>query len=293
MGKSVTIFSLFIFTLLSAILLSSLYYRTTLGTLTTNGNATVHAQVGEFTLNLSGIASPFASIVLTSDGVFYRATVADAQGRFSLTGILINRGFSHFCLTHIDYRRLGESVTCFDIPPAQASVTMDGIFLPPTIGLQRTTIAAGEDGIIFGYTMPGSTVTIHLQNGRVVTVTADSTGYYEAVLENLPAGVYELYATAVYNLQPSEEPDNRVQLTALSFWEQIWKFIRDIWKNIVDWFVDLGLGPLWLILPLLPALFYLILKIWPEHFTIIYDSKMYAFLARKDKKLHHAWFMGY
>src|ERR1035437_3160478 len=98
---------------------------------------TVQASVGEFYLNLSGFVSPFASIVLSSDGVLMRTTIADEKGNFSIPQVLIKMGFSHFCLDAIDFKRIGESYTCFTIPPATDSVTMNNIFLPPTLGLSR------------------------------------------------------------------------------------------------------------------------------------------------------------
>ena len=54
----------------------------------------VSAKVGDFYLNLSGYVSPFSSIILTSDGVFIRATTADQYGNFSISEVLIKSGFS-------------------------------------------------------------------------------------------------------------------------------------------------------------------------------------------------------
>jgi hypothetical protein len=170
---------------------------------------------------------------------------------------------------------------------------MRDIFLPPTIGLQRSQIAAGGDAVVFGYTMPGAIVTIHLQDGKSFTVTADATGYYEYTLKNLKAGAYSLFATATYNGKPSEQPSNSVKLVALPWWQQFLNYIRELWEKLVELFTSIGLGPLWLIFPLIPLITWLILKIWPERFTWIYNSKLYAFFKPEQKKLHHAWFMGY
>ncbi len=253
----------------------------------------VLAQVGDYRLNLSGFASPFASIILTIDGVFYRSAVADKDGRFSITDVLIKKGFDGFCLLHVDFKRLGESEACITVPPATGSVTKNDIFLPPTLGLQRAEIEAGSDAVAFGYTMPGATVTIHLGEGKSFTVIADANGYYEYTLEAVPAGEYQLFATAEYKGKPSEAPSRTVKLTALSLWDQLINFIRKLWNDFVDRLTGLGLGPLWLIFPLVPIITYLILRLWPERFTFIYDSKLYALMKPREKKLHHAWFVGY
>src|ERR1035437_3125257 len=157
------------------------------------------AQVGKFYLNLSGYISPYASVVLTIDGIFVRATVADAGGNFSISGVLIKEGFSHFCLEAVDFKRLGDSYTCFDIPPAKGDVTMKEIFLPPTLGLSKNVIAEGGETLAYGYTMPGAEVTLYLSNGQKLTTYADSTGYYIFHIKGLKAGNYNLYARALYN----------------------------------------------------------------------------------------------
>lgn len=269
--------------------------------------STVSARVGEFYLNLYGYSSPYASIVLTIEGNLYRTAVADERGNFSITGVLIKEGFDGFCLQAVDFKRLGESLTCFSVPPAKGSVEMRDIFLPPTIGLQRSTIEAGGDAVIFGYTMPGAQVIIHSSdvcppgNGnckyeeKVYEVTADANGYYELTIAGLPAGSYSLFATANYQGNPSESPSNTVKLTALTWWEQFLVWLRNLFERVTQLFTALGLGPLWLVFPLIPLITWLIIRIWPERFTWIYNSKLYAFISgrKKRRQLHHAWFMGY
>ncbi|MCL4354854.1 carboxypeptidase-like regulatory domain-containing protein [Patescibacteria group bacterium] len=246
-------------------------------------------------LNLSGYIAPFASIVLTSsDGIFLRSTVADKYGYFYITDVPIKRGFSGFCLDAIDFKRIGESFTCFNIPPAQASVTMKDIFLPPTLGLSRTEIGAGGSVTVFGYSMPGALVKLNF-NGKTLTTYADSTGYYEFKLTNVPAGKYDLYATAELDGKQSLDPTRKTQLRALSWWEQIIAFLKSIYDKVYKFFSSLKLGPLWLGIPIIISIIILILRIWPEKFTFIYDSKLLFFIPgrKKKKKLHHSWFIGY
>lgn len=261
----------------------------------TSHKTEVKATVGEFYLEVSGWISPFASVVMTSNGVFLRATVADESGNFYFTSILIKKGFSSFCLTAIDYKRLGESTTCFSFPPAQGSIVMKDIFLPPTLGLSRSEVTVGSSVKAFGYTMPFALVTLDI-NGVKLTTTADKNGYYEFDLTNIKAGTYKLFANAQYKGKTSLSPTKHVQLKALSLWEQFLVFIRDLWKKIVRLFTSVGLGPLWLGLPILILIIILILKLWPERFTFIYESKIAQFftkLFRKEKRLHHWWFIGY
>lgn len=255
----------------------------------------VSASVGEFYLSISGYVSPYASVVLLVDGVFIRATVADAGGNFSISQVLIKQGFSGFCLYAVDFKRIGESTTCFEFPPAESSIEMHNIFLPPTLGLQRSQIAAGSPAVAFGYTMPGAKVTLRLSNGQVLTTIADGTGYYEFQIENLPAGTYKLQALANYEGQDSLSPTKEIELKALSWWEQFLAFLKSLWNKLMDLVTRTSFGPLWIGLPLLLLIVFLILKLWPERFTFIYQSKLSKLFTslHEPKKLHHAWFVGY
>lgn len=253
----------------------------------------VQASVGDLTLNLSGWMSPYASIVMTSNGVFMASTVADRGGNWSFSDILITRGFSSFCLTAVDFYRLGESVTCFNTPPAMSNVVMSDIFLPPTLGLSRNEVPAGGKVLAFGYTMPGSKVSLHLSDGRVLETYADGKGYYVFSLDKIPAGKYQLFATSQYKQKDSLKPSKTIELTALSGVDQLIAWLKKLWEYIVALLTSLGLGPLWLGIPLLLLITVLILKLWPERFTFIYESKLLAWWPKSEKKLHHAWFVGY
>lgn len=259
----------------------------------TTPKVTVSASVGEYYLNVSGYVAPFASIVLTSNGVFYRATVADRDGNFSLSGIRIKVGFSGFCLLAKDYHNLGESYTCFSFPPATGDITMKDIFLPPTLGLERSEIAAGSKAKAYGYTMPLALVRLHV-NGKIYTTRADTDGYYEVIIDNVPAGSYSLFADATYNGKDSEQPSRTLTLKALPWWMQIINWLKDLLNRIWKFLIGIPFGALWLALPFLFLIPLLIIRIWPERFTWIYSNRLVYFISGKPRRLlHHAWFVGY
>ena len=171
---------------------------------------------------------------------------------------------------------------------------MKDIFLPPTLGLLRNEIGEGGEAIAFGYTMPGALVTLHLSNGKTYTTTADQTGYYEFHIKDLRAGIYKLFATAEYKNKQSLTPTKKIQLKALSWWEQFIAFLRDLWNAFIRFLTSVYLNPLWIAVPIIISIIILILKIWPEKFTFIYNNKLISILPhRRGKKLHHSWWMGY
>jgi hypothetical protein len=247
----------------------------------------VEASVGEFYLNLSGYIAPNASIILIVDGVFARATVADQNGDFTISNVLLKRGTTKICLDAIDFKRLGESLACFTIPSAQSSVTMNNIFLPPTLGLSRNQIIEGSSVKAFGYSMPGALVTLYLSNGKILTTYADQTGYYEITVSGLKAGDYSMYTRAQFNHKQSLKPVNSVKLKSLSWWDQFIAFWKNLWNKFLKFLRDLALGPLWLVIPILILIIILIVKLVPGRFGFLRNP------LKKKHPLHHKWWMGY
>jgi hypothetical protein len=283
--KKILLTLLFILATLYSLLNTSFMNAQTIGKSWHGSLSTdVGASVGEFYLSLWGYVSPFASIVLTSDGVFMRATVADEKGNFIISQVLIKAGFKSFCLDAIDFKRIGESYTCFSIPPATASITMKDIFLPPTLGLSRTTVNEGGSATAFGYTMPKAKVTLHI-NGELLTTYADSTGYYEFVLKNLKAGNYSLYSTAEYKQKNSLDPTKKLQLESLSKPKQAANLVGNWWDQLLRFLKNWLWNPLWLIIPILILIIILIRKLWGKQFPNPFK--------RKNRLLHHYWWMGF
>lgn len=265
------------------------------GVYRSSGSVQVNAVIGEYYLNLLGLIAPYASVVLTSGNYVLRSTVADSRGYFSFSQVLINRGFSNFCLTAVDIKRLGESYKCFNIPPANGDVTLNNIFLPPTLGLQRTTINAGQSALVWGYSMPGALVTIYLSDGRSFVVTADSSGFYQLTVNMPAAGTFQLFADATYQKQNSLKPDRKKALTVLAIGQQLVENGKSFLEKLWELLINTPFGPLWLALPLLLLILLLLHKLKPEWFTSIDDAErnLLAHLPFLRRKLHHWWFIGY
>jgi hypothetical protein len=260
----------------------------------------VGATVGEFYLNLSGYSSPFALISLISDDVSLRSTISDEKGNFSISQVLIKSGFSNFCLTAKDFRNQSSSQTCINITPATSSVVIGNIFLPPSLALWKNKITFYEPDLAFGYTMSQATVTLHINLGgetgskQTMTSKADTHGYYRFVLK-LPAGKYDLYATAKYKNNDSRAPSKTVSLEVLDALGLLLNMLRDLFNKFISLFTSLGLGPLWLALPVIILIIILLIKLWGKKFTSLAAGlgMIIILFGRRKKKLHHYWFVGY
>ncbi len=262
-------------------------------------DVTVGAQVGQFTVNLSGFIAPYASVVMTIDDTIVRSTVADADGYFFLSQILVQEGTDHFCLTAVDVRRLGQSKACFVVPPIYGNYSKNNIFLPPTLGVYKREINAGTDGLAWGYSMPGATVTLHLSDGRTLTVVADQNGYYQFTPRFDEPGTFELFADASYHNQNSEKPVNKVEIIALSVAQQVGKTTENVGKTVGNLF-STPWGFLLLVIPIIILIIILIRKLLQKHAPKptgvgipTPGKKTGGFpFAFRTHKLHHAWMKG-
>lgn len=251
-----------------------------------SGDSVVNATVGQFHISVSGYQSPYASIILkTQNGTFLASTTADSKGYFSISNILINSSTLQYCFQAVDFKRIGESDSCITVSGTiDKDLSYSDIFLPPTIGLSKKQINAGQDGVIFGYSMPGATVSLDIE-GKIITVTADDTGYYTYTYKNVPEGIFRISATAQLGDKKSLAPTNDVVLESLSIPQQITekgkKVAEKIAKKVPFDFFPFLLVALIFLVAIGVLLYKLRLKVW-----VIFIDFM-----RRRKKMHHDWFL--
>ncbi len=248
----------------------------------------VGAQVGDFTINVSGLVSPNASIVLTDgNDNFLRSTVADATGNFMFSQVSMRTGFTQFCLEAVDFRRIGDTEACLQFAPVTQSRDFTNIFLPPTIGLFKKQINAGEEALIYGFSMPGAAVDINGQEQQKFSVTADTTGYYEYRYKGVPAGKYLLSSTAIYQGMNSLPPQREVELEALSLATQLTTAAEETSTKTAELLLTSIWGFILLLLLLLVVITILLLLLKPGVRAAIIDR------FKSKKHLHHDWYLQF
>ncbi len=275
-----------VFGLFFILLIGQVFSATLFPQFSQSKSSVVTATVGTYHLSVTGYQSPYASIILkTQNGIFLASTTADANGYFSISNILINSSVLTYCFQAVDFKRIGESEACITLDgPINSDITRTDIFLPPTIGLSKKQINAGQDAIIYGYSMPGATVYLYIE-GEVVTLTADITGFYTYTYKNVPEGVFRITTSAELNDKKSLDPTNEVVLESLSVGQQITntgkKTIEKVKKA-----VPFNLLPFLLIaLGFLVAIGFLLYKLKLRIWVIFID------FLRHRKKMHHDWFL--
>lgn len=250
------------------------------------GSTTVSATVGRYSIAVSGFQSPFASIImLTMSRQFLGSTVADANGYFTLKDILVPDDAIGFCLQALDFKRIGESESCIDLHgKINGNAEYKDIFLPPTIGLSRKQISAGQDAVIYGYSMPHAIVHLNIE-GKIYDIEADDAGFYTYTWKNVPPGTYRISSSADFKGQTSLPPTYTVSLEALTVTQQVTKKTKEIAKEIKkrtpwEWVYFAALA-----LILLAAIGALLYKLRVHIWVIFID------FVRRRHKMHHDWFL--
>ena len=127
---------------------------------------------------LQGKAYPGSEIHILKDGKEITTTKADSKANFKKEITEITPGIYTFGLWAEDKDGIKSITYTFTFRVIERTITtVSGIFLPPTIGLDKTSIPRGEILNIFGQTVPEVEVDIHILSSEIVEeVRADEIG---------------------------------------------------------------------------------------------------------------------
>ncbi len=144
---------------------------------------------GGATVSFSGRAYPNSTVVLLKDGQIALSTLAggDARFQFSLTGL--SAGGYIFSVYGID--SAGNKATPLSFPETleQGAMTyISGIFVSPTIDVDKSEVRKGDNINIFGKSPASSVVTISVHSNPefFVTTNSDKDGAYLYTLDTAP-----------------------------------------------------------------------------------------------------------
>lgn len=163
---------------------------TTGGTTTTGGGGGGGGGGGLPTsVTFTGRAYPLSRVILLKDGQQVLSTIAGGDARFNFSISTLTSGTYTFSILSEDSK--GRRSTLFTIPVMVTfgtSSTISGIFLAPTIDIDKTQVKRGDSLTIFGETAPGSEVTIsvHSETEIFKQVIADANGAYFYTLNTAP-----------------------------------------------------------------------------------------------------------
>ncbi len=116
-------------------------------------------------VTFSGYAFPLSQVTIMKDGVVVLQTIAGGDAKFSarLTGL--SSGSYNFAIYGTDTDGLKSISYSFPITIEEGdSTTVSGIFITPTIDVDKSQVKQGDDIVIFGQTTPESDVTIEVNS---------------------------------------------------------------------------------------------------------------------------------
>lgn len=164
-------------------------------------------QVDRSTVSLSGYASPSAKITLLVDGAVATNLIANSDGSFQITLNNVVFGYYQYSIITEDASGISSSATVINANVFSSEpLVYNNIILTPTIDSSSITVETNQYFVVQGYTVPGAIVYIGLPNqAPLVTVTADSNGYYQVQIQaNFGEGIYSLRAFVTYELYNSD-----------------------------------------------------------------------------------------
>lgn len=144
------------------------------------------------TVVFSGYAAPSGVITFVRDGTTVGTTTADSSAKFSMT--LANQPTGSVVYevqgTDADGQSL-SSVTFALTLSLNTTTVISGVFLGPSIGVDKTGVKIGTPVTVFGTTAPNSTVTldVHSVQAKSYDLTADSLGQWSKTLDTVALGI--------------------------------------------------------------------------------------------------------
>ncbi len=157
------------------------------------GGGVGYVQAGS-TVNFSGRAYPLSKVTIMKDFVPIVTTVAGQDAKFFVSVSSLDPGDYNFSVYGEDNNgRKSESISFPIIITSNITVDITGIFISPTIAVDKTDVIKGDNVTIFGQGIPESNVVIsvHSNNEIFKTIPTDKNGIYLWVLDTSPLEIGE------------------------------------------------------------------------------------------------------
>ncbi len=115
--------------------------------------------------NFSGRAYPLSIVSILKDGQLAATTIAGPDSNFNVSLSGLSPGNYTFSIYGEDDQDRRSSLFTFSVYVSNGATTnITGIFIAPTISLDKSTVRRGDNISIFGQSIPDSTVTINVSS---------------------------------------------------------------------------------------------------------------------------------
>ncbi len=143
-------------------------------------------------VTFSGRAYPLSRVSVLKDGQLAIATIAGPDANFNISLSGLSSGDYIFAVFGEDSQ--GRRSTLFTFPTlitVGATASISGIFLAPTIAVDKSEVKRGENIAIFGQSAPNSEITVSVHSGEEFfgKVKADKDGVYLYNFDTTPLAI--------------------------------------------------------------------------------------------------------
>ena len=116
-------------------------------------------------VNFSGRAYPLSSVTILKDGQVAVQTISGPDARFAVTLSGLSAGNYTFSVYSEDINGRRSALFTFSVYVSSgASTNISGIYITPTIDVDKSQVKRGDNIAIFGQTIPDSDVTISVNS---------------------------------------------------------------------------------------------------------------------------------
>jgi hypothetical protein len=160
----------------------------------------------------SGRAYPMSKVTVLKDGQISITTIAGLDANFSVSLNSLSSGNYLFSVFSEDSQNRKSSSFNFQVAVTQGSVAnITGIFLSPTIDVDKTEVKRGDNIVVLGQSVPEGEVTISINSEEefFVKTKSDKDGVYLSYFDTSPLDLGQHAAkskTAVAGLISSFSP---------------------------------------------------------------------------------------
>jgi hypothetical protein len=153
-------------------------------------------------VQLSGISAPGATVTITRDGTLLTTLVSGAGADYSVILGTEPIGQHEYLLAAEDESGgiLGSQTLALNLQSGSTTI-VSGIFLGPSIAIDKTEVELGQSVTLSGQTAPGSSVTVTVSSTQALdfSVVAASDGTWTRVVntESVGTGQHSAKARAV------------------------------------------------------------------------------------------------
>lgn len=145
------------------------------------GGSIITSSIGNSIVVFSGRAYPKSTVTLLKDAQVAASTIAGPDSNFTIT--LTNLSAGNFIFSVYGEDKDGQRSSAFSFTvsvTANVTTNVGGIFIAPTIGVDKSEVKKGENVAFFGQTLPNAKV--------LITINSDENFFAEAVATS--DGVY-------------------------------------------------------------------------------------------------------